>query len=234
MSTQSPTTQTQLHDRRNRGSGQPIRVLIIDDHPAIRAGVAGVLAAEPDIEPAAMAATAQEALIEARRASLDVAIVDYHLPDRDGLSLALQLKALPDPPAVLIYSAFADGRLRIGASIAGADALASKDCPADELCDIVRAVANGGCSLPQISAEVLSAVASRLEAEDLPILGMLVNRIAPADVAEVLGISSERLEMRCWAILQRIASPDRHAHPGTSTSFRPRQAVRTRTAARRS
>lgn len=234
MSTQSPTTQTQLYDRRDGGSGQPIRVLIIDDHPAIRAGVAGVLAAEPDIEPVAMVATAREALIEAGRASLDVAIVDYHLPDRDGLSLALQLKALPDPPAVLIYSAFADARLRMGASIAGADALASKDCPADELCATVRVVANGGCSLPAIPAEVLSAVASRLEVEDLPILGMLVNRIAPAEVAEVLGISSEWLEMRRWAILQRIASPDRHPDAGTSTRLRPRQAVRTRTAAGRS
>jgi DNA-binding NarL/FixJ family response regulator len=231
MRTQSPTTQSQPHHRTDSGSDQPIRVLIIDDHPAVRAGVAGVLAADPDIEPVAMVATAREALIEARRASLDVAIVDYHLPDRDGLSLALQLKALPDPSAVLIYSAFADARLRIGASVAGADALASKDCPAEELCATVREVAKGACSLPAVRAEVLSAVASRLEVEDLPILGMLINRIAPAEVAEVLGISSEWLEMRRWAILQRIASPDRHPDAGTSTRFRPLKAARNGTAA---
>lgn len=96
----------------------PVRVLIVDDHPAVRAGVAGVLAAEADLNPAATVATARDAAAEARQLSPRVAIVDYHLPDRDGLSLTIELKRLPHPPGVLIYSGFADARLAVGAIVA--------------------------------------------------------------------------------------------------------------------
>jgi DNA-binding NarL/FixJ family response regulator len=192
--------------------------MIVDDHPAVRAGVAGVLAAEGDIEPVAMVATAREALAEAQRRSLEAVVVDYHLPDRDGLSLTLQLKALPDAPAVLIYSAFADARLTLAAIVAGADGVANKECRAEELCAAVRAIANGSSSLPPVAPEVMCALASELEVEDLPILGMLINRIAPAELAEVLGISAEWLEIRRWAILQTVAGPRRRPHATASTT----------------
>jgi DNA-binding NarL/FixJ family response regulator len=220
MSTQSIQGQGQLHRRIEAGLGQPARVMIVDDHPAVRAGVAGVLAAEADIAPVAMVATARDALAEAKRRSLQAAVVDYHLPDRDGLSLTLQLKALPDPPAVLIYSAFADARVTLGAIVAGADGVANKESRADELCAAVRAIANGSSSLPPVAPEMMSALASELEVEDLPILGMLINRIAPAELAEVLGISAEWLELRRWAILQRVAGPRRRPHSAAYTTVR--------------
>jgi two-component system, NarL family, response regulator DevR len=192
----------------------PVSVLIVDDHPAVRAGIERVLADEADIAPVAMVATARAALAEAQRLSPRVAIVDYHLPDRDGLSLTRQLKALPHPPAVLIYSAFADARITVGAVLAGADGVANKTCRADELCTAVRTIANGSSSLPVVPTDMMSAIASELEHEDLPILAMLMNSVPPAELADALNITTDWLEMRRWAILQRVAErPGRRAHP---------------------
>jgi two-component system, NarL family, response regulator DevR len=206
MSSQPIEKLEPVHRRNDSGPpDQPVSVLIVDDHPAVRAGVERVLADEADIAPVAIVATARDALAEVQRLSPRVAVVDYHLPDRDGLSLTRQLKALPRPPAVLIYSAFADARITVGAIVAGADGVANKNCRADELCAAVRAIANGSSSLPAVPPDVISAIAAELDVDDLPILGMLMNGTPPAELADVLGVTTEWLEMRRWAILQAVA-----------------------------
>jgi DNA-binding NarL/FixJ family response regulator len=88
------------------GGGDPvpmpdaIRVLVVDDHASIRAGLLALLGREPGIEPvggAACAAEAHEQWLSGARA--DVVVIDHHLPDEDGLSLCLWLKSADDPPA---------------------------------------------------------------------------------------------------------------------------------------
>ena len=209
MSTQS--TETVVTDRARLDP--PVSVLIVDDHPAVRAGVGRLVADQADMAPVAIVATARDALAEAQRLSPRIAIVDYHLPDRDGLSLTRQLKALPHPPAVLIYSAFADARTTVGAVLAGADGVANKTCRADELCTAVRTIAAGSSSLPVVPPDIMSAIASELEHEDLPILAMLMNGVPPAELADALNITTDWLEMRRWAILHRVAErPGRRVH----------------------
>ena len=79
-----------------------IRVLVVDDHPAVLTGLVVALRGEPGIVPIAGVATSEEALSEARRFDIDLALVDYHLPDSDGLTLCQELKALDPPPKVLV------------------------------------------------------------------------------------------------------------------------------------
>ena len=110
-------------------------LVIVDDHPAVRAGLRGLLEDEDDLRVAATAATAREgfeAIADARPA---VALIDLHLPDDDGLSLCLRTRALPEPPRVVIYSAVADDdarragrdrRRRGGGAEVGAAALAAR------------------------------------------------------------------------------------------------------------
>lgn len=182
----------------------PVRVIVVDDHAAVREGIRAMLASEPDLDPIAVTATAADALILAERDRPDVMVLDYHLPDQDGLSLCLRLKRIDDPPAALIYSAFADDLLVALAIIAGADALMSKAADPDELCDLVRALAAGAACMPTVIPATMHSVISRLDAEDLPIVGMLANRTPPAQIAATLRTDEAWLDRRRWAMLKRL------------------------------
>jgi DNA-binding NarL/FixJ family response regulator len=179
-------------------------VLVVDDHQAVRAGVQALLGDEPGIRDVATVATADEALEHAIRDQPDVAVVDYHLPDRNGLALTRQLKALTPAPGVVLYSAFADAELAVAAIVAGADGLASKGSRGDELCRAVRAVAAGRGAMPPPDPASMRRVGERLHADDLPILGMLVHGTPPAEIAHTLGMTPEWLEARRWAMLSRL------------------------------
>jgi DNA-binding NarL/FixJ family response regulator len=180
-----------------------IRVLVVDDHPAVRAGLVAVLRTEPGFVPVAAAADPDGALAEARRRHPDVALVDYHLREGDGLLLCRDLKSLPAPPRVLIYSAFADANLGLPAAIAGADGLVDKGTPTHDLFERVRTVARGGTAL-RVRADVITAGAASLETRDLPILGMLLERTPRAEIAKVLRLDEHELDSRVEAMLRRL------------------------------
>ncbi|HYZ81729.1 MAG TPA: response regulator transcription factor [Solirubrobacteraceae bacterium] len=180
------------------------RVLVVDDHAAVRSGLTALLGDEPDLRPVGAASGAREALELAQRLAPDVAVVDFQLGDRDGLTLCRQLKELPTPTRVLLYSAYADGPLALAAVIAGADGVVHKSALADDLCRAIRLVAAGGAAVPAISPASQAMVAECLEADDLPILGMLVAGTEPADIAEVLGVQPDWLAARRWAMVERL------------------------------
>ena len=124
-----------------------------------------MLADEPGIEPAGAAESAGDAheMWLSSDEPPDVVLVDYHLPDEDGLSLCLWLKTTDEPPAVVIYSASADETLALPAVVAGADGLVGKSSDPDEVSDVVRAAAAGERRLPPVSrrSPPTSARASR-------------------------------------------------------------------------
>lgn len=186
-----------------------IGVLLVDDHPALRAGLYAVLRAEPGIVPQAAVASPREALEELTRGRPDLMLVDYHLQEGDGLSLCHRVKSRPDPPAVMIYSAYADARLTIPAIVAGADGVANKAAPAEELFEAIRVVSKGNALLPPVPRELLEEASRRLEAEDMPILGMLMDRTDRAEVASVLAITPAQLEEQTARMLRalRVETP---------------------------
>src|SRR5436309_16107498 len=97
-----------VRDNLNGRPGEPTRLLVVDDHAAVRAGLRDMLTDEPDFDVAAAVATAEEGLSVAERQVIDVAVVDYQLGGRTGLWLSRKLKRLRRAPSVLIYSAYAD------------------------------------------------------------------------------------------------------------------------------
>jgi DNA-binding NarL/FixJ family response regulator len=189
----------------------PLRVLVVDDHHAVRTGLLAMLADEPGIEPAGAAGSAgeaHEAWLSARE-RIDVVLVDYHLPDEDGLSLCLWLKTTDDPPAVVIYSGFADA-LAMPALIAGADGLVGKSSDPMDVGEVIRAVAAGERRLPELSPQIAGDLGRRLADEDMPILGMLRHGVPAAEIAETLGLAPRALVSRRWAMLEQlIAAPER-------------------------
>jgi DNA-binding NarL/FixJ family response regulator len=181
-----------------------IRLLIVDDHPAMRAGLTAVLRAEPGIVPLGAASSEDDLPAMLERTGPDVVLLDYHLPGADGLKLCRRMKRDPDAPAVLLYSAYADSAMVVPAILAGADGLMNKSAPAPELFDALRAVARGDRVLPPVPRELLESAGTRVEPEDLPILAMMVDGTPIAEVAEALRQPVNHVARRLDAMIERL------------------------------
>ncbi len=181
-----------------------IRVLIVDDHPALRAGLTAVLRAEPDLEPVDAAMSMSDLWPALYRTKPDVVLLDYHLPGDDGLVLCRRIKHELIAPAVLLYSAYADASLTIPARLAGVDGLVSKAAPANELYDAIRCVARGERVLPPISQELMTVASRELEPSQLPILEMMINDTPIAEIAETLHLAPVEVARHVDRMIKRL------------------------------
>jgi DNA-binding NarL/FixJ family response regulator len=188
-----------------------IRVAIADDHHALRLGLHTAIRSEPGLVPVGAASSAAEVAPLLYRTQPDLVLLDYNLPDGDGLTLCRRIKSDVPAPAVILYSAFADASMTVPAIVAGADGIIHKGAPALQLFEAIRQVASGGHALPAVSADLLEAAAVSLDDEDLPILGMLVDRIPPNEIAETLRINVGELKHRLMRMLARL-KPSVPAH----------------------
>jgi len=181
-----------------------ISILVVDDHPALRAGLLAVLRTEPGVVPVATASCPEDLWPQFNRTRPDVVLLDYHLPGTDGLSICRRLKNVVPAPKVLIYSAYADASLTIPALLAGADGVVHKGLPANALSEAIRAVAGGQRVLPPLSQELQVAAAQTLEVEDRPILGMLLAGTDHGDIAATLRLAPDELDARLDRMIGRL------------------------------
>jgi DNA-binding NarL/FixJ family response regulator len=184
-----------------------IRVAVVDDHDAVRLGLRAALGGAPDLEPVGSAATVAEAAPLLYRTRPDVVLIDYRLPGADGLTLCRRIKSEPLAPGVVLFSAFADPAMTVPAVVAGVDAIVDKGAPTRELFHAIRRAARGQATLPEISPPLLEAAGHQIDADDLPLLGMLVQRTPPADIAEALRIERPDLDRRVAGMLARLKAP---------------------------
>ena len=181
-----------------------IRILIVDDHPAMRAGLTAVLRAEPGFVPLDAATSDKDLWPTLNRTRPDVVVLDYHLPGDDGVVLCRAIKRRLPAPAVLLYSAYADAALTIPARLAGADGVVSKSVPANELYDAIRRVARGERVLPPLSRELLDDAGNRLDADELPILGMTLEGTPLLEIAATLGVEPAQIAHRIDRMIKRL------------------------------
>jgi DNA-binding NarL/FixJ family response regulator len=118
-----------------------IRVAIVGDHHAVRLGLNAALESEPGLVPVGTAATAAELSPLLYRTRPDIVLLDYNLPDGDGLTVCHQIKSQALAPAVIVCSAFADDSMTVPAIVAGADGILDKGLPSGDLFEAIRAVA---------------------------------------------------------------------------------------------
>lgn len=182
------------------------RVAIVDPQPAARAGLAMLLRAEPGLVPVGSATGAHGGADLAERLQPDVVLVEHRLPDGDGLALTRRLRGLETPPQVIVYTAEPDPSLGLLARVAGAAGLVDKQAEPAVLFEAVRVVARGGTALPALAAAELDAAAHAVDADDLALLAMLVDRTPPGEVADALRLDRRRVQRRTERLLGRLRS----------------------------
>jgi DNA-binding NarL/FixJ family response regulator len=180
------------------------RVAIIDPQPAVRAGLAMLLRAEPGLVPVGAAAGVTDAAGVLNRERPDVVLLEHHLRDGDGIALCRRLKAEGDAPRVILYTTLPDDEVELLARIAGADGIVDKAAAPAELFEAIRLVARGETALPPLTREALDAAAHRVEPDDLALLAMLVDRTPAADVAATLHMDRRRVAKRTERVLGRL------------------------------
>jgi DNA-binding NarL/FixJ family response regulator len=204
MISAAPELATTAHTERTTTPRTRSRVLVVDDHPAVRAGLCDLLGDQVDFDVVAAAASAEEALRVAERVRIDVAVVDYQLGGRNGLWVSRKLKRLPAPPRVVMYSAYADDILAAAAVVAEADGIVSKGRLGSALCEAVRAVLDGRSRLQAVPPWLSEAIQRRLDPQEQAIFALLLAGIEPDEIAERLGLSAAGLDSRLWAMLRRL------------------------------
>lgn len=199
----APSTSNIGVDSAPRAGGR-IRCIAVDDHPAVRAGLRELLTIEPGLALLDVFATAEAALAYAERHRIDAAVVDYQLGGRSGLWLCRRLHELPDPPAVLVYSAFSDWLLTAACVVAGASGLVSKTALGSELAERIWEAAAGQSRLPVLAPFLADVIRRRLEPEEQSVFGMLVNGVSADEIARTLRIRDTELDAMLWGMLRKL------------------------------
>lgn len=127
----------------------PLRILLVDDHAVVRAGLRNLINDEPGLRVVAEAATCAEALNLAADSRPDVVVLDLRLPDGVGVEIIDPLKRIAAGLRVLVLTSFADDTLLLGALKAGADGYLLKDVAEADLLGAIRQVAAAGVAMPQ-------------------------------------------------------------------------------------
>jgi DNA-binding NarL/FixJ family response regulator len=191
-----------------------IKVLVVDDHQLVRAGLVTLLEAVADIEVVGEAADGRQALDVARTSEPDVVLMDLSMPVLDGIAATRQLLAEQPQLRVVALTSFSD-RQRVSEMLAaGAVGYLLKDCAPDELLAGVRAAAQGHAPLdPRVAGLLLPsrapAPADTLSEREREVLRLTATGMANKQIARALGISERTVKVHLGNVFRRIGVNDR-------------------------
>ena len=190
-----------------------VRVLVVDDHAVVRAGLSMLVNAEEDLETVGEAGTAREAIFEARTTKPDVVLLDVMMPDQTGIEAVPQLLHEHPEAKVLILSMQDDPRYVHEAFEAGASGYVLKEAADAELVAAIREVAGGGRYVhPELGARLVAAESEqRKRAEEDPlsdrereVLRLLALGHTNQEIAKQLFISVRTAETHRAHIMQKL------------------------------
>ncbi|MCG7299657.1 response regulator transcription factor [Brevibacterium ravenspurgense] len=189
-----------------------IRVLLVDDHPVVRAGLAAVISSADDIDVVDVAESGTDALNRLRTVDVELVVSDLQMPDGDGIEL---IKALPDGPPVLILTTFDTQSLVYRAVDAGAAGYLLKDSPAQTLLDGIRRAAAGQPVMSDAAATALMQRTrmshSELSERETEIVRLLAAGRTNSDIAGELFISLATVKTHVSRIFDKLDVDNRTA-----------------------
>ncbi|WP_033323457.1 response regulator [Streptomyces yerevanensis] len=193
-----------------------IRVLLADDHPVVRDGLAAVLATQPDLTVVGEAATGAEAVRRTASLAPDVVLMDLQMPGMDGTAATAAIRAAHPEVRVLVLTTY-DTDADITAAIdAGAVGYLLKDIGRHELCEAVRTAARGGAALsPTVAAKVLAHMrgdrSAGLSGRELEVLSAVARGQSNKQIARALRLSEATVKTHLLHIYTKLDVADRTA-----------------------
>jgi DNA-binding NarL/FixJ family response regulator len=193
---------------------EPIRVLIVDDHPVVRDGLRGVLEGEPDMQVVGEAGHGAEALARARTTAVDVVLMDLRMPVMGGVEAIGELRHASPDARVLVLTTYDTDRDVLPAIEAGATGYLLKDTPREELLRAVRAAHRGEAVLsPAVAGRLMGQVRTpaqeALSARELEVLRLVAGGCTNRETARQLFISEATVKTHLLHIYAKLEVRDR-------------------------
>lgn len=193
-----------------------IRVLVVDDHEVVRAGLRTLLEGEPDLEVVGEAANGEEGLLEAARLSPDLVLLDMRLPDIGGVEVCERMRDACPTARVLILTSFDDDAEVSGALLAGASGYVLKDIRPSGLIETIHGVAQGRTILdPAVSRRVFEGQLGRGDEEDAlslrerEVLELMAQGMRNREIAAALWISEPTVKSHVSHIIRKLGEKNR-------------------------
>jgi two-component system nitrate/nitrite response regulator NarL len=200
-------------------TGVRVRVVVADDHPFFRDGVTRALTLNGQVEVVAEAATGREAIEAIQREQPDVALVDYEMPDLDGVAVVHAVVRDELPTRVLLLSAHTDGPLVYAALQEGAAGYMAKDSRRSDIIDGVLKVARGETVVPaELAAGLAQEIRLRSDAgtrllseREQQVLRGFARGLSVPQVASELVIGVSTVKTHTQRLYEKLGVSDRAA-----------------------
>lgn len=193
-------------------SRTPIGVLVVDDHPLLRDGLAALLGAQPDLRLLGEAADGEEAIARYQQLQPDVVLMDLQMPRLDGVEAIVRIRALDPRARIIVLTTYRGDVRAVRALQAGASAYLLKDMLRHELVDTIRMVAGGRrAPIPPAVAASIAAhvVEDRLSPRETEVLRHVASGLSNKRIGERMQISEQTVKAHMKSLMDKLGVGDR-------------------------